>query len=409
MNAVETHKALDLSVYTPENVRTRLARDVAALSIEGDPKIRTVVPFTYLVNLETGLVTCPEYDPKADIRSFRGISQEIFQLCDFFLDSTNYPEEEDTFVGYLWVSGPDKRHHDSRVGAGIGIVIAPNLVLVQNYSGLNTDLSAEDCLNLGYWASTFSCDKSFVRAKSIQELRDNPIMFNCPEWSDPWEWILVTILKDELLYAYITSGEADRVYQERLAAAKSWSETAASGLATARTELDYIYLGAIIEIGMMRQLDIVLDGQESGCGDLNIDLLTNINNMSLTLFPTFEKSTTTLDCPQIKCSACGWTPNDVELAGVQSGHITCCPNPECGWVPGTDPAFVRKTPSIVESAVTTTDILANGFYETTSTDSNYYSSIEPSEQDVPWSISFFTPWLDPNLRSRYVVEESLVA
>lgn len=39
-------------------------------------------------------------------------------------------------------------------------------------------------------------------------------------------------------------------------------------------------------------------------------------------------------CPEIKCKYCSWIANESEAKAVQSGSLTKCPNPECGWVPG---------------------------------------------------------------------------
>lgn len=307
----EVHKAFDLRAYTSSRVdQRRMAIDAVSLSLDAeDPNSRThpfAFPFTYQVDFTNQKVTCDNYGSK-DIRDVCNYSPEVVALCEHFLQRESYDEAS----AYVWISGPDI-YPDSRLGIGVGTLTGENTAEIKNYSGLNIALSEQECLNLAYWVNGFSPQALFA-PESLSELRDQPIFVSCPEHTDRWEWLTITILKDSPLFEFINSGEADKVYQERLTTTIQLANTVAVGISRARTEFERLIWGAWMEAAMMVHFEVVLNGPTSGCGLLNLDQLA------------------TLSCKEIVCPICKWKPSSREVAEITSGSLTHCP--DCGYNP----------------------------------------------------------------------------
>ncbi len=327
--SVDTLKrAFDLRAYSSEKTTHKLAIDAASLSLDAqDPDNREhlfAVPFTYQVDFSKQTITCPEYDSR-DIREVCGYSPEVVSLYEHFLNKESYIKAQ----AYIWISGPDN-FPGSRIGIGVGKLTSETTAVINNYSGLRTTLTEKECLDLAYWISGFSL-VGLQRTDSLIQLRDHPIFISCPEYCDPWEWLILTILKDHPLSDFIVSGEADRLYQERLVTATILAKGVTAGIATAKNELEYVYWGAWMETSMMENLGIVLNGQISGCGLLNMDLLAGFTQ-TLSPWLQFSQEVSTT-CSEIVCPKCKWKPTKSQESEVAHGTLTCCP--ECGYDPST--------------------------------------------------------------------------
>jgi hypothetical protein len=329
---IDTKKALDLSVYRPQEF-SRFSLDLAALTIEARSRHETdqfITPFTYEVNFKTGKVICPEYDKDKDIRELFDHSPEVEDLCNFATDKNNYPPNG---FSYLWIS-PPIQYPESRETTGKGFLVDEGHAIIQNFSGLLTNLSQKDCFELALHAHKYSVNPN-------SSLPESAAFFFKPSYGiDPLEFVFTTIIPRPDIYESITGGKVESDYQKSLEACRKAAQTVAVGMLgiSGLSEYDYINLGARAEQQVMSALKITIIGKGSGCGLTNTEIMNQFS--IITPFQIADPLKNSLfishasECPKIRCPRCGWEPSESELNNMPSS----CPGKNdkgetCGFKP----------------------------------------------------------------------------
>ena len=339
MPSPDIRKAFDTSLYCGLNFDQavlHLSHDLASLTLDNQSRQENphpATPFKYLVNFDSGTVTCPQYSPE-DIRELFRHSSEAETICQEVLNRENYSQGD---FAYLWISPGNP---ESRIGVGRIHQTSNSSARVDNFSGLLTDLSETECLQLAQWANQFSYGPLSLPLNAT-DLKDYPIFVRPPSGIDPLEFIFTSIIPRPDLYQGIKTGRFETEYQERLSAAREVAPVLASallGLAAHPAELDYLRLGAMGENFMARSLNISFSAVDTGCGFTNTQLLKNANFSAppeiffyTSATPVIKFTESRSDCPAIQCPDCGWEPDSNELAEVKSGTLDECP--DCGFRP----------------------------------------------------------------------------